>query len=200
MSEPAKKRATYDDLLNIPKNMTGEIIDGELIVTPRPSRKHIYTASSLEGRLIPYHFGGGGGPGGWIILMDPEISLGEDILVPDLAGWREERFPESEEHNWISVVPDWVCEILSPGSARIDKTEKMPLYAQHGISHLWLIDPLANTLDVFRLETGRWMVLGLFAEDDKVRTEPFPEIEIELAELWLEKRRRQSPGGGQAAS
>jgi Uma2 family endonuclease len=98
------------------------------------------------------------------------------------------------------VVPDWVCEILSPGNARIDKTEKMPVYAQHGIPHLWLIDPLANTLDVFRLEAGRWTVIGLFAEDDKVRAEPFPEIEIELTELWLEKRRRQSPAGGQPAS
>ncbi len=147
MSEPAKKRATYEDLYGIPQNMTGEIIDGELIVTPRPSRKHGYTASSLGGKLTPhYQFGEGGGPGGWIILDEPEISLGEDILVPDLAGWREERFPESEEHNWISVVPDWVCEILSPGNARIDKTEKMPVYAQYGISHLWLIDPLANTL------------------------------------------------------
>ncbi len=131
MSEPAGKRAVYEDLFGIPENMTGEIIDGELIVTPRPSRKHVYAASSL-GNLVgpPYHFGRGGGPGGWIILDEPEIELGENILVPDLAGWRRERFPLSEETNWISVVPDWVCEILSPSTIRVDKVKKMGLYAR----------------------------------------------------------------------
>jgi Uma2 family endonuclease len=193
MSEPAKKRATYEDLSDIPESMTGEIIDGELIVTPRPSRKHVFTATALGSKVTaPYHFGEGGGPGGWIILIDPEISLGEDILVPDLAGWREERFPESEEHNWISVVPDWICEILSPNTAKTDKTEKLPVYAQHGVMHLWLIDPLARTLDIFKLEAGRWMVIGLFAEDDKVSSEPFQEVVIHLSSLWLETRRRRS--------
>ena len=190
MSEPAIKKATYDDLYKIPENMTGEIIAGELIVTPRPSRKHVYTASSLEGNLSRYHFGGGAGPGGWIILVEPEISMGENILVPYLTGWREDRFPESEDHNWISAVPDWICEILSPSTAKTDKTDKMPLYARYGVSHLWLIDPLAKTLDVFRLEAGRWVVLSLFAEADKVRAEPFEEVEIDLNSLWIEGRRK----------
>lgn len=185
MSEVASKHATYGDLYNIAENMTGEIIDGELIVTPRPSRKHVYTASALGMKIgSPYQFGEGGGPGGWVILLEPEIGLGEQILVPDLAGWREERYPEEEPHNWISVPPDWVCEILSPSTARLDKVKKMPVYAQHGVPYLWLVEPIAKTLDVFELQNGRWVLLGSYVEDDKVRAVPFAEVEIDLAGLW----------------
>jgi Uma2 family endonuclease len=191
MSELARNMAVYEDLYDIPENMTGEIIDGELFVSPRPARKHLYAASTLGNKIgPPYHFGESGGPGGWVILDEPEIKLGEDILVPDLAGWREERFPEEEGSNWISVPPDWVCEILSPRTARLDKTGKMPVYARSGVPYLWLIDPVAKTLDAFRLESGRWVVVGLYAESGGVRAEPFHEIEFELGDLWLEGRRR----------
>lgn len=186
-AEAARKRATYDDLYTIPENTTGEIIDGELIVTPRPSRKHIYTTSTLGAEIAPpYQFGRGGGPGGWIILIEPEIMFGEYILVPDLAGWRKERFPVSEETNSICAAPDWACEVLSPSTIRVDKIKKMSVYGQYGVQNLWLIDPLAKTLDVFRLESGKWVVAGFYAENDKVRAEPFQEIEIELGNLWLE--------------
>ena len=187
MAEPARKKAAYDDLYSLPENMTGEIIDGELIATPRPSRSHAHATSALGGELAPpYQFGRGGGPGGWEILDEPEIKLGENIIVPDLAGWRRERFPRSEETNWISIPPDWVCEVLSPSMLRVDKIKKMPIYAQYGVHHLWLIDPIAKTLDVFRLESGHWVVAGLYVEDDKVRAEPFQEVEIELSNLWLD--------------
>lgn len=187
MTEPAAKRAVYEDLFGIPENMTGEILNGVLIVTPRPSRKHTVAASRLGGEIIPTHdFGRVGGPGGWVIIVEPEISLGENILVPDLAGWRKERFPVEEPHNWISVAPDWVCEILSPATARMDRTEKMPLYAKHLVSHAWLIDPILKTLEVFRFEPGRWVVLGVYAESAKLHAEPFSEIELDLGLLWLE--------------
>ncbi len=187
MTETARKRAVYEDLFDIPENMTGEIIDGDLIVTPRPSRKHIYAGSMLGGALgSPFVSGSGGGPGGWIILIGPEIAFGENILVPDLAGWKRERFPVEEPHNWISVRPDWVCEILSPHTALVDRTKKMSLYAHHEVCHAWLIDPILQTLEVFRLETGRWVVLGVHAQSDKVRAEPFAEIELDLALLWLQ--------------
>lgn len=187
MSERAGKKAVYEDLQTIPENMTGEIINGEMVVTPRPSRRHVFTASVLGARVMaPYHFGEGDGPGGWIILIEPEIGLGENILVPDLAGWRVERYPAEEPHNWISVTPDWICEVVSPATRRTDKMEKMPIYARNGVACLWLIDPVAKTLDVFRLEDGRWMVAGLYVEDAKVRAEPFAELEINLAELWQE--------------
>ncbi len=193
MTEPADKRATYDDLLNIPENMTGEIVDGELIVTPRPSRKHGYVAYSLGGRLTPsYQFGEGDGPGGWIFISEPEIAFGEDILVPDVAGWKRERFPVEEDHNWISVRPDWVCEVLSPSTAKMDKTGKMPVYARFGVPHLWLIDPIAKTLDAFRLESGKWVVIGLYVQNDKVRVEPFEEVLIDLSDLWLESAQQST--------
>ncbi|MGA2937868.1 MAG: Uma2 family endonuclease [Syntrophobacteraceae bacterium] len=190
MSEPAGKKAAYEDLYGIPENTTGEIVHGALIVTFRPSRKHVYAASALDKKIgPPYQFGEGGGPGGWIILLEPEIGLGENVVVPDLAGWKEERYPDEEPYNWISVAPDWVCEVLSPNTLRIDKMEKMPIYARYGVPHLWLLDPIAKTLDVFRLKGGEWVVAGLFVEGAKVRAEPFVEIEMNLSDLWREALR-----------
>ncbi|MDY0040442.1 MAG: Uma2 family endonuclease [Desulforhabdus sp.] len=184
MPETATRKAAYEELLSIPENTTGEIINGELVVTPRPSRTHIYTTSALDKKIgSPYQFGEGG-PGGWIILVEPEVGLGEHILVPDLAGWREDRYPDEEPHNWISVAPDWICEILSPGTRRRDRMEKMPIYAQFGVSFLWLIDPIDKTLEVFRLKEGEWTVAGLHAGEAKVRAVPFIEIEISLSDLW----------------
>jgi Uma2 family endonuclease len=193
MSEPARKRMTYEDLYSIPENMTGQIINGELVVTPRPSRKHGYSTTALGAAVAaPYQLGQGGGPGGWVIIIEPEIGLGENIMVPDLAGWKEERYPEEEPHNWISVVPDWICEVLSPSTIRVDKVRKMPIYAQHGVPYFWLIDPAAKTLDVFRLASAQWLLLGTYVEDDKVQAEPFSEIEINLSDLWREGRRKQA--------
>lgn len=185
MIEPAIKNATYEDLFTIPENMTGEIIDGELIATPRPSRRHSEAASSLGGELLPPYKFGRGGPGGWIIQYEPEIAFGTDILVPDLAGWKRERFPVEEDHNWISAAPDWVCEVLSPSTFRKDKIKKMRIYAKHQVPYAWLIDPLAKILEAYMLEAGRWVVLGVYGEDDTIRVEPFQEVEIDLMNLWL---------------
>ena len=193
MAEPAKKKASYDDLYRIPDNMIGEIINGELIATPRPSVLHSFASSCLGGELIPpYHHGRGGGPGGWVILDEPEIRFGEDILVPDLAGWRKARFSSPKQTNSLLVTPDWVCEVLSPGTVRIDKMGKMPIYARHGVPYLWLVDPAAKTLNVFRLKNGEWVVAGLYVENAVVRAEPFQEIEIDLNILWLDEAREQT--------
>jgi Uma2 family endonuclease len=188
MSELAKKMATYDDLYDIPDNMVGEIINGELIASPRPAPRHQRATTVLSNIIGPFYdrLGQGGGPGGWVFLYEVEIKLGENILVPDLAGWKEERFPAIVEHNWIPIAPDWVCEFLSPATLRTDKIKKMPVYARFGVAHAWLIDPRDKTLDTYRLESGRWSLLASFAENDKVSAEPFPEIEINLADLWLE--------------
>lgn len=185
MSEPAKKLAAYSDLYTIPENMVGEIVDGELFATPRPSARHTHAASVLGSEIGPPYHLGRGGPGGWIILDETEIMFGEHLLVPDLAGWKRERFPGVPKDNWISVAPDWVCEILSPATARLDKVRKMPIYARHEVPYLWLIDPAARILDVFGLQLGRWLLFATFAEDDKVRADPFAEVEIELKNLWL---------------
>lgn len=193
MSEPAKREATYEDLFNIPENMTGEIINGELIVTPRPSRKHVFATSVLSNRIMtPYQFGEGGGPGGWIILVEPEIKLGQHTMVADLAGWKEERYPDEEPHNWISVPPDWVCEMLSPNTRRLDRMKKMPVYAKYEVPFLWLADPDEMTLEVYRLSEGAWVVAGLHEGEIKVRAVPFAEHEINLSDLWSRIRSKQS--------
>jgi Uma2 family endonuclease len=185
MNDLAKKLASYEDLYNIPENMIGEIINGELIVTPRPAPRHMHVTTVLAGEIVPPFRLGRGGPGGWIFAVETEVRLGEDTVVPDLAGWRKERFPIELEHNWIPVAPDWVCEVLSPGTLRNDKVRKMPIYAHHGVGHIWLIDPLAMNMDAFRLESGRWVLLASFSENDQVRVEPFLEIEINLGNLWI---------------
>ncbi len=189
MSIQALKFATYEDLYAIPENMIGEIISGRLVVTPRPSRRHILAASALGGELMPrFQFRGGDGPGGWVILVEPEVGFGEDILVPDLAGWKIERYPEDEPHNWISVSPDWVCEILSPRTETRDRDQKMTVYARHGVPHVWLINPIIATLEAYKLSPGGWLRVAIFSGNSVVRVEPFQETEINLGNLW-------SPGG-----
>ncbi len=135
----------------------------------------------------PYHRGRGG-PGGWWILVEPEIHFIRDteVLVPDLAGWRRERMPRLPRDHRFEVVPDWVCEILSPSTARKDRVTKMPVYARYGAPWLWLVDPLAHTLEAFALREGRWTVIGLFQEQDPVSVELFTEIALELGGLWFD--------------
>ncbi len=185
MSEPARRKAVYEDLFHIPENTTGEIINGDLHVTLRPSRKHVYAATVLGDEIGSRYRAGRGGPGGWIVLIEPEIAFGKHIIVPDLAAWKKKRFPIEEPHNWISAAPEWVCEILSPNTAPIDRTQKMPVYAQHRVSHAWLIDPILRTLELFKQESGRWIFVGAYAEAARVRAEPFAEIELDLRALWL---------------
>jgi Uma2 family endonuclease len=193
VSGPAKKRASYEDLYTIPENMIGEIIDGELIVTPRPSGEHSNAAFALSAEIGPAYRFGRGGPGGWIILYEPEIKFGDNILVPDFAGWRKERFPGWPQENWFTMVPDWICEILSPSTARNDRINKMSIYARHEVQYLWLLDPRDRTLEIFRLKSGEWVKLAGFAENDKVKAEPFDEVQLELGNFWIEKEPESSP-------
>lgn len=176
----AVKRATYQDILDLPAHEVGQIIDGELVVQPRPATPHAGAASSLDKLLGgPFQFGRGG-PGGWFIVFEPELHFGEDVLVPDLAGWRRERMPELPNAPHLTLAPDWVCEILSPSTAKLDRTKKLPLYARQGVRHAWIVDPLERTLEVLRLENGRWSILGSYADDVVVRAEPFEAIELSL--------------------
>jgi Uma2 family endonuclease len=185
MAEPAKNQATYDDLYSIPENMIGEIIDGELIVSPRPTSGHSEASTSLVAELAPPYRFGRGGPGGWIIHFEPEIHFGANVVVPDIAGWKRERYTISPNEHRITISPDWICEVLSPGTARTDRIRKMRIFADHEVPYVWLIDPALMTLEVYRLQSGNWVVQGLYAENDKVRAVPFEEVEIDLANLWL---------------
>lgn len=187
------EKATYSDDLHtqleaLPENLTGEIINSRLYTQPRPTNPHALAGSGLGMDIGSAYHRGRGGPGGWWILDEPEIHFIRDteVLVPDLAGWQRERMPRLPRDHRIEVVPDWVCEILSPSTARKDRVVKMPVYARHGTPYLWLVDPLAHTLEAFALHEGRWTVIGLFQEQDAVSVEPFIEIAQELGALWAD--------------
>lgn len=184
MAEPARAPATYRDLLDLPDHVVGEIVAGELHVSPRPAIPHAKASSLLGSDLIGPFWRGRGGPGGWWIVFEPELHLGGDALVPDLAGWRRSRLPELPSSPAMELAPCWVCEVLSPSTARLDRTGKMAAYAREGIQWLWLLDPLQRTLEAYRLEEGRWWVLGVFVGPEPARIEPFDAIELELQDLW----------------
>jgi Uma2 family endonuclease len=184
MGERAKRRATYEDLLGVPKHVVGEIIQGVLVTQPRPAARHALASSVLGSELTgPFHRGKGG-PGGWILLDEPELHLQGDVLVPDLAGWRRTRMPELPDAAAFELAPDWVCEVLSPSTAAIDRAEKMPIYARERVPHVWLVDPIARTLEALRRDGAQWLLLGTWRDDALVRVEPFEAFDLELASLW----------------
>ena len=172
--------------MKIPDIMVAEIVDDELHASPRPALRHAYVSSSL-GVVIgrPYHHGRGG-PAGWWILDEPELHFGRNVLVPDLAGWRRTRLPRVPDTAYCTVAPDWVCEILSPSTASLDRVKKLAIYAREQVGHAWLIDPAARTLEVLCLESGRWTILATHAGADVVHAEPFTDIDLELASLWAD--------------
>jgi Uma2 family endonuclease len=185
--DPARRRATYEDLLQVSDLLIAEIIDGELITSPRPASPHAYAASAIIQDLGPFaRRRGGDSPGGWWILFEPELHLGGDILVPDLAGWRRERMPVLENVPYFQLAPDWVGEVVSPSTGRLDRVRKMAIYAREQVSHLWLVDPLLHTLEVYRLEGPRWVVAGTYGGAEMVRAEPFAAIELDISRWWLE--------------
>ena len=180
----AKGAATYDDLLQVPDHLVAEILEGELYATPRPAVPHAVAASVLGSELGgPFHQGRGG-PGGWWILYEPELHLGADILVPDLAGWRRSTLAELPDAAAISVAPDWVCEILSPATEALDRVSKLPIYARERVSHVWLVNPRTQTLEAFRLDHGAWLLVTTHDGDVSVQVEPFEAILLDLFRLW----------------
>jgi hypothetical protein len=196
MAHPADKPRppTLADLEAAPAHQIAEILDSTLHVLPRPAPRHAYAASRLNGRLDgPFNLGEGG-PGGWILLFEPELRLGEDVIVPDLAGFRVERLPELPDAPHFALAPDWICEVLSPSTVSIDRIKKMRIYARERVQYAWILDPGARTLEVFRLgEAARWEILGMYEEAEKVRAEPFDAIEIDLARLWAPSPTQRLP-------
>jgi Uma2 family endonuclease len=178
--------ATYDDLVAVPEHLVAEIVDGELWTSPRPAPRHARASSRLGHRLGPPFDEGRGGPGGWQILDEPELHLGEQTLVPDLAGWRFERMPRLPETAYFTLAPDWVCEVLSPSTMQLDREKKLRVYAGHGVRHAWLVDPLARTLEVLRLEGAHWTLIDTHTGEAVVRAEPFEAVALELGALWAE--------------
>ena len=186
MNAPVRKLATYEDLFDLPENLVGEIINGRLITQPRPAPRCAYAKSCMGVEIGGPFDIGKDGPGCWWILDEPELHSGGDILVPDLAGWRRERMPRLPDTAWFETVPDWICEILSPSTARDDRTEKMPLYATMGVKHAWLVDPTIRTLEAYENQQGRWLLLNTLADDAKVALAPFDAVEWGLEVLWAD--------------
>jgi Uma2 family endonuclease len=184
---PIPRAATYEDLLRVPDHKVAEILDGELIVSPRPAPRHANASSALGGDLFGPFQRGRGGPGGWWILDEPEVHLGRDVIVPDLAAWRLGRLPRLPETPYFALAPDWACEIVSPSTERHDRMRKMAIYAREQVQRVWLINPLLRTLEVYALEPGpRWALVAVHGGDEVARIEPFDAVELELASLWAD--------------
>jgi Uma2 family endonuclease len=185
MKSSAKKNKTsYEKWLELPSHFVGEIIMNDLHVSPRPSPIHARASTKLSSQLDGPFDSGKNGPGGWIILFEPEIHIESDIFVPDIAGWRRERLPQVPHEAYFTLICDWACEVLSPSTAILDRTRKMPLYAQYGLKHFWLVDPSTQTLEVYENDRSKWRLLDTFAENDKIKAPPFEVIEIDLSLLW----------------
>jgi len=181
--KPLKKGATYDDLRDVPDHYVAEMFDGELYASPRPAVPHARAAMVLSVKL-------GGpfdrrGPGGWVFLVEPELHFGNDVLVPDLAAWRHERLPALRPDAFMTLAPDWVCEVVSPSTESIDRGKKLRIYAREGVAHAWLLDPLRRTLEILSLASGRWTALDTHEGSASVRVSPFDAIELELGALWI---------------
>jgi len=180
----AKKLATYEDVLAAPEHVVAQLVDGVLITQPRPAYRHARAGSKLHGFLDGPFDDGIDGPGGWVILFEPELHLGQDVLVPDIAGWRRERMPELPDVPYSDLAPDFCCEILSPSTARLDRGRKLGIYGEHGVGHVWLVDPLAQTLEVMVLDGASYRLMAVHGDDDVVEAVPFDAVPLKLARLW----------------
>jgi Uma2 family endonuclease len=184
MTPPTKPRATYEDLVAVPENLLAEIIEGELYTSPRPAPRHAKANTALGAALHGSFDAGRGGPGGWTILFEPELHLAGDVVVPDLAGWRRVRMPRLPETAYFPLAPDWICEVVSPSTVALDPLRKLAIYAREAVQHAWLVDPIARTVEVHRLEADRWVIAGTFGAADTVHAEPFDAVALDLTLLW----------------
>ena len=182
--EPLKRGANYADLCAVPDRFIAEIVHGELYATPRQAPRDSHAALVLISLLGEAFHTGRHGPGGWILLIKPEVHLGNDVLVPDLAGWRRERVPKLPEGH-MTLAPDWICEVLSASTEALDRGKKLPVYAREGVGHAWLVDRLRQTLEVLGLDSGRWIELAACEGRVAVRAPPFDAIALELGALWV---------------
>lgn len=185
MSQPAPRRATYADIVALPEGVVGELIDGVLHTQARPAGPHSFVASGLGIDLGGPFDRGRGGPGGWYIVDEPELHFGEDVLVPDLAGWRVERLPaEARQQAFFSIAPDWIAEVASPATTQRDRLLKVPIYAAQGVKHLWLVEPVDCRIEAYLLENARWVWIGTWADESAAAIPPFDAIPLDLNRLW----------------
>jgi len=185
MNFPAKTVAKYEDLFNVPDNMVGEIIAGELVTQPRPGPKHARASSAVGAILFnEYDFKSAGGPQGWWIIDEPECHLSADVVVPDVAGWKKTSMSELPDTAWFETPPDWVCEVISPSTAKYDRGSKRDIYAREGVGFLWIVDPITRIIEVFAMKDGRWTLSVTVSDNQVVQLPPFLELPFDLSALW----------------
>lgn len=184
MAQPKPRSATYADIEALPPHVVGEIAFGVLHTHPRPSPRHGLASSVLGAELNTTFQRGRGGPGGWVFIDEPELHLGEHIVVPDIAGWRRENLSALPETAYFESPPDWVCEVLSPSTQRFDRTDKLAIYATFGVGHCWYVDPTAHTLEVFARQSDKWLIAATFKDDDAITAPPFEAHTFALDILW----------------
>lgn len=186
MVEVARAPATYADVLAAPEHMVAELVDGELHLQPRLARAHSVSASSLGGQLLVAFQLGRGGPGGWWIIHEPELHLGGDVVVPDIAGWRRSAVPDLDRSlAYFDEVPAWVCEVLSPSTEALDRVKKLRVYHRAGVEHAWLVHPTARTVEVYRRDAEAWTRVAAEAGAGEVALPPFEVVPLDLDTLWL---------------
>jgi Uma2 family endonuclease len=181
--QPVKRNATYQDIIDAPEHMIAEILDGDLFLSPHPALRHGRAAGKLGGFLDSAFDEGLTGPGGWVILPEPELHIGPDVVVPDLAGWKKGREPNTYEDLFSTIAPDWACEVLSPSTERIDRNRKLRIYAREGVDYLWFVDTKLRKLEVRRRKGAGWD-LSIYDDRKAIRAAPFEAIELELGRLW----------------
>ena len=187
------RRATYQDVLDAPAHRVAEFIDGTLYTHPRPAMPHARASSSLGVKIGgPFDYDADGS-GGWWIIDKPKLHLEEDIVAPNLAGWRRELMPEYPETAHATLAPDWVYEVLSASTRRLDLHEKRPIHAREGVAHLWLVDPTDRTLEVFELHDGQWLLIASAKDDEAVSIRHFDAITFSLGDLWAGAASAQRP-------
>jgi Uma2 family endonuclease len=185
MADIALKRATYADIEALPEGVVGEILYGALHTQPRPTAGHGLAGSNLGVEIGgPFGRARGGGPGGWVILDEPELHLGTHVVVPDMAGWRRERYDTPPTTHIHTTAPDWVCEIVSPSTGHVDRGPKRLVYAEAGVPHYWIVDPVARTLEAFKLTKDGWLLAAVVTGDSDVQVAPFDAISFPLKALW----------------
>ena len=186
MARTARHRSLYEDLEALPEGLRGEIIDGQLYTQPRPAPRHAVAASNLLAELIGPYSRGKAGPGGWWIVIEPELHFVRDVevMVPDVAGWRRTRMPSLPTDQRYEVYPDWICEVLSPSTCSKDREIKMPLYAKYGVTDAWVIDPVAGTLEAYQRSGSEWTQLGTYGAEVVVSAQPFEAARFRVGDLW----------------
>ncbi|WXB14616.1 Uma2 family endonuclease [Pendulispora albinea] len=179
---------TWEDLAAIPQDQRyHEIIDGEIVRKAQASYEHGDAQSWLVATLKPpfARRPGGPGPGGWWIATEVDVELElHQVYRPDVVGWRRERVPERPTGVPIRIRPDWVCEVLSPNNTRNDTVRKMRGYYRAAIPHYWLVDPMAETLTVYRWNAEAYMLVLTAERGERVRAEPFDAIELDVGLLF----------------